>query len=578
MRNRVGRQSLPHPWIAVGLLVVAFAACAPLRAAENVIDRLVLQKAKQDGVALVGLSTDSEFLRRVTLDVTGRLPTPEKAREFLASTDPDKRTKLVDSLFPPLPVMGMRSVAEHPFLDRWAYFFNDLFRNGELLGEGINTFYTHIYKSLTLNISYDEFVRDLITASSVSTWSDGAANFVARNHIFEGDGYQINHEDTADEIAIATTKLFLGVNLECVSCHDGRAHLEKVNLWLSTRKRSDLWRQANFFGKTFIGPVYGRFPHFRVADTAHGYDLTTTSSLRPPRYKADITPTFLLTGERAGAGESPRQAYARLLTSNPQFARATVNLFWAELMGRGIVENPFDFDLARQDPANPPPAPWPLQPSNPELLNALAEDFRASGYDLRHIIKTIVTSHTYQLSAKPPAKWSEAHAGHFNRRLTHRLSAQQLWDAVADVTNNYPEIKVTYSDKKVKYVMQMRSPMDADKSDRALFKTMNAFGQCDRYQSEAEIRPSMVQAALLLNDQTLRNRVRAVKGSRAEALADAAPEARAALIEEIYLAALSRPPSAEEAKVASEYLASRGKEGAEDLLWAMLNGIEFLFY
>jgi hypothetical protein len=212
---------------------------------ESFIDRHIEQKAQANHVPLAAVATDAEFVRRVTLDLQGRLPDAAAARKFLVDTDPGKRAKYVDSLFPAIPVPGMRSVKEHPFLDRWTYYFNDLFRNGELLEEGINTFYDHIYKTLTLNLPYNEFVQNLITATAVSTWSDGPANFIARSHIFEGDGYQMNHEDTADEIAINTTRLFLGVSLECVSCHDGANHLEKVNLWLSQRKRVEMWRQAS---------------------------------------------------------------------------------------------------------------------------------------------------------------------------------------------------------------------------------------------------------------------------------------------------------------------------------------------
>ena len=149
-----------------------------------------------------------------------------------------------------------------------------------MLEEGINTFYDYIYKTLLLNVPYDEFVRDMLTASTISTWTDGPANFLARSHVFEGDGFSVNHEDTADEIAINTTRLFLGVNLECVSCHDGKGHLEKINLWLAGRKRADLWRQANFFGKTRIAPVFGRSPQFLMKDTASGYDLAVAQAAR----------------------------------------------------------------------------------------------------------------------------------------------------------------------------------------------------------------------------------------------------------------------------------------------------------
>lgn len=561
--------------------VLLFLLCLQTFASsDNPIDRHIAAGLAKSKAPVAATADDAEFLRRVYLDLTGRVPDPADARKFLADSSPDKRAKVIDSLFPPLPVSGMRSVKEAPFLDRWTYFFSDLFRNGQLLEEGINAFYDHIYRSLTLNVPYDEFVRDLITASAVSTWADGAANFIARSHVFEGDGYQMNHEDTADEIAINTTRLFLGVNAECISCHDGAGHLEKVNLWLAGRKRAELWRQASFFGKTFIDPSFGRFPHFQVRDTRKGYDLTTRSSLRPPRStKADITPTFLLSGERPLPSESPRQAYARMLTSHPQFARATVNLFWAELMGQGIVDPPFEFDLARQDPRNPPPGTWTIQPTHPELLDALAADFRENGHDLRRLMKTIVSSQAYQRSARAPKGWQPGHDSLYARRVTRRLSAEQVWDAVAQLIGSPQSIKITFADKKAANIMQTRSPQDIEKADRGVLKVLQSFGQCDRYAMQATRRPSMVQSAVLMNDKTVRDRLKVTKGSRLDALLHAEPQkSNAEIVEELYLAALSRPPSDHERELGVDALREYREQGAEDLLWVLINRLDFLFY
>jgi hypothetical protein len=551
------------------LFAFALAACADSAS----VDRFIFEKAGRDRIPIAPVSSDSEFLRRVYLDLTGRLPEPEAAAAFLADKDTAKREKVIDSLFPEKPIPGMRSIKEHPFLDRWGYFFNDLFRNGQLLEEGINTFYDWIYKCLLLNIPYDQMVREMITASAVSTWTNGPANFLARNRVFEGDGYMMNHEDTADELALTTTKLFLGVNLECISCHDGAAHLEKISLWHSQKKRAEVWRQASFFGKTYISPEFGRSPQFIVNDTREGYDTSTISALRPKRYKADLTPTFILTGEQAHPGESPRAAYARLLTSQRQFARATVNLFWWELMGRGIVENPFDFDLARQDPANPPPAPWTVQPSHPELLEALAAGFEKSGYDLRWLIRTIVSSRAYQLSAAYDGEWKEEYYSYFTRRQVRRLSAEQFYDAVSQVTRNPTEFKITYSAKKTPFVFQTHSPMDIDKSDRKTYLLLQAFGQCDRYDAEASRRASMVQAATLLNSQTIREKI--VLKEEHPWLKVAAEER----VDQVFLTALSRMPTPGERKTALALLdRATGPEATEDLLWAMINRLDFLFY
>jgi len=547
---------------------------------EELIDHYIFGKMERDRVTPAPPADDAEFLRRIYLDLTGRLPEPETARKFLANNDPDKRRKLIRSLFPPLPVTSMRSISTDPFLDRWTYFFNDLFRNGQLLQEGINTFYDYVYKSLLLAVPYDEMVRDMITATAVSTWTNGAANFIARSHVFEGDGYIINHEDTADEIAINTTKLFLGVNLECISCHDGRAHLEKINLWLTRHKRADLYRQASFFGKTFIAPVFGRFPQFMVKDTRRGYELSSRSALRPVRNtKEDVTPTFVLDGARPQAGERDREAYARMITSHPQFARATVNLIWAELMGQGIVDPPLDFDLDRQDPKNPPPAPWTIQPSHPELLDALAADFREHGYNLRRLIRLIVSSRAYQLSSNYPGKWKDSYESYFARRIVRRLSAEQTWDAVSQVTGNFPTFKVAYADKRVRYISQTHSPQDVERSLPPLYKVLQAFGQCDRYTTEANRRPGMIQSALLLNDKALRERVKTQPGSRLEAmLRGDAPKPHEEVVDELFWAALSRPPSPDERRIGLELIAEHREAGAEDLTWALINRLDFLFY
>jgi len=561
------------------LLLLLLATVAS--SAEGLIDRHIFAKAAKDSAPIAEVSSDSEFLRRVYLDLTGRLPDAAVARKFLASTDPDKRVKAIDELFPALPVSGMRAVSQAPFLDRWTYFFSDMFRIGALLGsEGTSVFYDYIYKSLTLNVPYDEFVRDLITASTVSTWSDGAANFVARSHVFEGDGYQMNHEDTADEIAINSTKLFLGVNLECISCHDGKHHLEKVNLYLTGRTRAEMWRQASFFGKTFIDPSYGRFPHFQVKDTRKGYDLTTRSSLRPPRKRdADVSPAFLLSGERPLPGENLRGAYARMLTSHPQFARAAVNLFWAELMGQGIVDGPYDFDLARQDPKKPPPAPWTVQPSHPELLDELAAEFRAHNHDLRWLMKTIVNSRAYQLSAKAPKGWKSTYDSHFTRRITRRMTAEQTFDAIALTAGASLSFKVAATDKVAIGVGQVRSPGDVDRADKGLYRALQAFGQCDRYAIEATRKPSMIQSAILMNDPVVRDRLKIAKGSRLETLLHTDnPKPNGDIVDELYLAALSRFPTAQEKQASIDLLREYREQGAEDLLWVLVNRLDFLFY
>ncbi|MEX2263173.1 MAG: DUF1549 domain-containing protein [Bryobacteraceae bacterium] len=549
---------------------------------KNLIDEHIFEKMEKDGVPHAPLSSDTEFLRRVTLDLTGRLPSPETIRKFAADSDPGKRDKYIDTLFPLLPTMGVgrRPTRVGPFLDRWTTFFGDMFRNNEQLREGINSFHDYIYKVLELNVPYDEFVREMITASAVSTWTTGPANFVARHRVMAGDGYsEMNHEDTADELAIWTTRLFLGVDIECISCHDGRGHLEKVNLWLARKKRADVWRQAAFFGKTFVAPVYGRIPEFRVNDSEKGYDLATKSVTRLPRYKANIHPAFLLTDEKyqPAAGESEREAYARLLAAHPQFARATVNLFWAELMGRGIVDPPFGFDLDRQDPANPPPAPWTIQPTHPELLNALAEDFRKHRYDLRRLMKLIVTSSAYQLSSYYPGEWKAGYENYFARHNARRLSAEEFWDALSDATGIHEEFKVKDLDRKFKHVMEAHFNQDFAASHKDVWNLLQEWGQTDREDPPTD-RSSMVQAASLLNHELVLNKVKIQKGGRLEKLLRLEPpKTNEEIVEELFLATISRLPAKEERSQSVHLLQQHRDQGAEDLLWALVNRLDFVF-
>ena len=564
---------------------IVFLVCSAVLAAEplprkNFIDDHIFGKMEKEGIPHAPLTSDTEFLRRVTLDLTGRLPSPAAVRQFTADRSPDKRDKLIDSLFPALPKMGIgrRPTRVGPFLDRWTTFFSDLFRNNEQLREGINSFHDHIYKSLELNVPYDEFVRDLITASAVSTWTNGAANFVARHRVMGGDGYsEMNHEDTCDELAIWTTRLFLGVDTECISCHDGKGHLEKINLWLAGKKRTDLWRQAAFFGKTYVGPVYGRIPEFRVKDSEKGYDLATKSITRLPRFKTALDPTFLLTGERATAGEREREAYARMLTGDPQFARAAVNLFWSKLMGRGIVDPPFGFDLDRQDPAKPPPAPWTIQPSHPELLNALAEDFRKHNYDLRRLMRTVVTSNAYQLSSVSRGSWKPNYDTYFARHQARRLSAEEFWDAVSDATGIYEKFKVKDLDRTFRYVMEASFNQDYAGSHPPIWNLLQEWGQTDREDPPTD-RSSLVQAASLMNHDVLLNRVKIQTGGRLEKLLRGnPPKSNADIVEELFLATISRPPSATEKSQAVQLIEQQRDQGAEDLMWALLNRIDFIF-
>jgi len=541
---------------------------------KNYIDKYIFEKIRQDKIPQASLCSNTEFLRRVSLDLTGRLPTPEKIREFVQDKDPRKREKLVDAIMT-VNTQGAIAKPSTPFLDRWAYFFSDLFRVNSNDGPGRTLFHRYIYDALAVNEPYDEFVRSLITATTRSNHVSAPANFLIRFYVDQPDQSTINHEDTYDELAIRTTKFFLGINIECISCHNGAGHLDKINLWLSARERADLWRQAAFFSNIKLYRPYGDlWDEFVLSNDGKGYDTSSHSVLRLQRYKADVTPSFILTGEHPRPGEEWREAYARMVTSNIQFARATVNLIWAELFGVGIVDPPLDFDLARYGTNLKLHAPWTPQTIHSELLDALARDFQAHHYDLHYIIRLMVASSAYQLSHRLGAPWKPEYSGYFARRLVRRLPAQQVWDALSQTTGIFKEMPSGDFGAKVQYAMQTVSPEDLDGKVRGL---LNNFGLDDRYMGSMSLNSSIVQASILLNSELVKEKIRYQDKGRLHDLLNADPPKRNdEIVEELFLAALSRFPTKAETEFGSRLLAEQHVLGAEDMLWALVNKPEYI--
>ena len=570
---------------------------------KNFIDDYIFGKIEAEGIPHAGLSTDTEFMRRIYLDLWGRIPDGEEVREFVADADPNKRDKLIDHLlgldYPDIDCKGNVHcesskgpwMVEEPFLSRWTYWFGDLFYNGPIQGmEGRNAFRQYIYYNLKYNIPYDYMVRDMLTATTVSAQFGGAANFLIRSEA-EGllDGH-VMHEDSCDEMAVNATKLFLGVDLECISCHDGAGHLEKINLWLAGKKRVAFWRQAAFFGNIRIfrptynsqefalleGPPLRSESHWQGGGS--GYNMDSPSVLRVARNKkADVYPQFLLTEERPAPGANLRAELARMLTSDLQFAKATVNLFWSLFMTVGIVDPPFAWDLGRQDPQNPPPAPWTIQPSHPELLEALAKDFQKQGFDLRYLMKVITQSSAYQLSSRVEGDWKPDYDRYFARKLTRRLSAEEIYDAISKATNIFPEVSVAGTDKKVGYIMETYDP-SFDKLEGGTKRFLDFFGRSDRKSGDPETTPSVVQASLMLNSEVVKNKVLAsTEGSRVNTLLSQAPPlSNEQLVEKLFLSTLSRFPTPKEAEKAVGHLEHYRDKGVQDIQWALINKLEFI--
>lgn len=548
---------------------------------NNFIDERIFGRIERAGIPHAPLADDATFFRRVHLDLTGRIPSGAEAREFAADPAPGKRDRLIEGL--------VGSVA---WRDRWTYWHLDLWRisQNRVGWAGRNLFHDYVADALLLNQPYDAFVRELLTAEARSNWYVGPASYLVRWAVFADNCTEIMHEDTADEITVMLFRHFMGVNLQCISCHDGANHLEQVNVWLTQRKREEFWAQAAFFGKTRIlrrVELRNTQDEYRVDDKDPrrvGYSRAAPSTVRVARQgEGKVPPAFILGGEAPQAGQPMRQELARILTAHPQFARAVVNRFWAEFMGVGIVEPLDGFDFARMDPENLPEG-WDLQPTHPELLEQLADEFVKSGYDLQLLHERIAKSAAYQLAATFPADWKPEYARFFARKFVRRLSAEQVYDAIVKATGLQTPIQIPLTDKQVEYMVQMRGPADLRRSstlDPQLKQDLQffaeSFGQANREFNEPTRDGSIIQAALMMNSSLVKEKAKPVEGSYlAELLETAATDGE--LADALYWQFLTRPPRAEERRAALDLLADRGRRaGGEDLQWILMNQIEFLF-
>ena len=351
----------------------------------------------------------------------------------------------------------------------------------------------------------------------------------------------VDKNDTVDEFTITYSKVFPGLNMACISCHDGARHLEKVNLFLAGKKREDFFGQAAFFGRTrqIMNWEFGYQANteYTVDDKGPGYDSNAVSIVRVPRRGGDATPRFILTGEKAATGQNCRDELARMVTGNIQFSRALTNRIWAEMMGFGIVEPVDDFDLARYDPKHPPPAPWTIQPSNPELLDAMAKDFAANNYSFRRLVRTVMKSSAYQLSSNFPGEWKPEYASYYARKYVRMLSAAELHDAIVLATKGPRGTeKPTRADD---MVMQMPEPGKAGGEVKGFLRV---FGQSNRDDMPKKVPQSALQAMLLMQSKLVTERVAAKAGTRVEELLRDYPDDRM-LVERLYLATVSRKPA-----------------------------------
>jgi hypothetical protein len=574
-------------------LTQAVAAALPPSATQaivrkNLIDQAIFGRMERDHVPHAPVASDEEFVRRVYLDATGGLPSPDAVRAFLASRDPKKRDQLIDSL-----------IGTEEFANEWAWYWGDLFRTNDTAGTG-SSFHFYTKQWLKVDRPYNDVFADIVTAvakdhSSVpATGFYSAANYNATRALSPTDPdnyYLSNRLDFIDEVNVDVSRIFLGVNIDCISCHNGAGHLNSINLYLSKRKRSDFHQQAAFFGKMRVVDGWSdRVLNIDVSnaiydDSGPGYNtaddgpFATEAETRFPRAKKTYEPAFMLTGETPQPGENPRHALGRILPTHIQFARAAVNLVWTKLMVVGFIDTYDGFDLDRLDPKNPPPAPWTIQPTNPELLDALARDFQSNNFSIQHLIKTIMKSSAYQLSTHFEGEWKDAYVPYYARRFARVMSGPEAADAIATATSRPYQFSLL--GQPVSRVLELAGPSGVGGRGRSseglvVSALLQSFFQSNR-QTPATLgnTASSVQAMLMMVSPVVGNRVAAEKGTRVSSLLESG-KSNPEILEELFLASLARRPTAGEVKASEFLLAKDRKTGLEDIQWALLNSPEFL--
>jgi len=539
----------------------------------NYIDDEIFGKMKTDGIRPAPMSSDEEFLRRVTVDLTGQIPDPATVLAFLADKSADKRAKTIDAL-----------LASDAFNDRWTMWFGDLVQNVQVSAnsrefpQGRNAYYTYIHDSIKANKPYDQMVRELLGGMGDSFLA-GPPNYWVRQIQPNGP-----IQDTYDNLAAESGRMFLGMPMQCISCHNGLGHLDQVNLYLKGHARYDFWGNASFFSR-------GRFAksdknvnnssYVITEATTGSYQLNTTSGNKTARApigtQTTVSPSFLMTGETPRAGEAWRDAYGRMLTANPQFSLAAVNYLWQQMFGLAIVEPANNMDPTRYDPNNLP-AGQTVQPNHPALLTRLGNDFTANHYDLRAILRTMAMSNAYQLSTQYTAStWNESWTPYYARHIPRRLMAEALLDAVAKSTN--APITYTVSGGLPAVTSAMKLPDTLEVRGNVYGRFLDEFGRGNRDDEPRENDSSIAQALSLMNDGTVVvNRTHRATANSTVAKVLASTTDPNTIADQLYLNTLSRYPTASEKAQAVAYLKSGTLANkTEDLQWVLLNSLEFLF-
>jgi hypothetical protein len=522
--------------------VTAFRATVPLGVKvpeyqfppQTLVDQFTHRKWQELGLVPSELCSDEQFIRRAGFDVTGTLPTPAEVRAFVADTDPAKRDKLIDSLVE-------KPEYAYYFANKWADILHVKRRQVAAAAEGTFAFHQWIREAIATDKPYSEFARDILTATGGESKNPPVVWYKELQ----------NPEQFVDD----TAQVFLGLRLACAQCHH-----HPYEKW----SQDDFWGIAAYFGR--LGrksvPVAGGYQNQQRLDlgiyTTYTGGVTNKRTSKPAIMKP-------LEGKpvEPPAGEDPRQQLVEWMVdgNNRFFARALANRYWAHFFGRGIVD-PLD-DMRVTNPA-----------SNPELLDALAADFVKNKYSLKHLVKTICKSRTYQLSPNPN-EFNKHDKQTYARYYPKRLSAEVLFDAVCQVTDSPAGFAGLPQDRHA----PRRAIMLPDESFTSYF--LDVFGRPQRLSAcecERVSEANLAQALHLLNSDEIQAKLTRA-GGRADTLVKD-PRSDSEKVEELFLWAFAHKPTPSQLNAALAHIAQNAqnkKVAYENILWALINTKEFVF-
>ncbi|MFG0262720.1 MAG: DUF1549 and DUF1553 domain-containing protein, partial [Novipirellula sp. JB048] len=511
------------------------AEVAKLPQAKNFIDEHIFSNLKELGIPPSPPCDDSTFLRRVTLDIAGRLPREAETEAFLANSDEDRREQVIEAL------LRSPDYADY-FANKWTTLLKNR-RDGRSDITSNFAFHAWLRDSLLANRPYDQITRELLAATGTVIANPAVA------------WYKRVKEPQAQIEDIA--QLFLGVRMQCAQCHH-----HPFERW----SQDDYYGLAAFFSQVGRKPtaVPGEDLIFHQRGMAGSKNIKTGETILPSALGDDVGPI--------GVDEDPRLKLADWMGSedNPYFAKALVNRYWKHFFSRGLIE-PED-DIRESNP-----------PTNPALLAALEQHFVDSGYDLKELVRAITSSRAYQLSAVPNAH-NLVDRQNYSRFYPKRLQAEVLLDSIDDLAGSHTNF--------ANLPAGTRAVALPDNSYNQSTSFLKVFGrpenssvcECERVQSA-----SLAQSLHFLNAADIKAKL-AFAGGRVDRLikAKVAPEAQ---VRELYRAAFSREPAPDELATALAYLAEprrdaddqpleatrAARENLQDLLWALTNTKEFLF-